>query len=115
MKSAIAERQWAVEASGGANYSLPNSAIPMQLRGIEGTRLRSRPVTKAFQNFVRHVLLDSPNPRKSGEDKAFHWLEMSYQERSPTLSFLKIDPRLDVLRADPRFDSRIWCRLNLPV
>jgi hypothetical protein len=47
-------------------------------------------------------------------DQAFHWLEMSYQERSPTLSFLKIDPRLDALRSHPRFDNHLR-RLNLPV
>jgi hypothetical protein len=48
------------------------------------------------------------------KDQAFHWLEMSYQERSPTLSFLRIDPRLDALRSDPRFDNHLR-RLNLPV
>jgi hypothetical protein len=40
--------------------------------------------------------------------------EMSYRERSPTLSFLKTDPRLDALTSDLRFDNH-WRRLNLPV
>jgi hypothetical protein len=48
------------------------------------------------------------------KDQAFHWLEASYQERSPTLAFLRIDPRLDPLRSDPRFDDHLR-RLNMPV
>ncbi len=36
-------------------------------------------------------------------DKAFEWLERSYDERSPWLSYLKVDPRLDVIRDDPRY------------
>ncbi len=37
-------------------------------------------------------------------DRAFEWLEMSLEERSPFLLFLRVSPRLDPLRGDPRFD-----------
>ncbi len=38
-------------------------------------------------------------------DKAFEWLERSYQQRDSFLTRLKVDPNLDDLRADPRFQS----------
>src|SRR5215470_2529387 len=47
-------------------------------------------------------------------DRAFQWIERSYQERSPTLSFLKVDPRLDNLRSDPRLGHYLR-QLSLPV
>ena len=38
------------------------------------------------------------------KNKAFHFLEKAYQERSPDIPyFLKADIRLDPLRSDPRF------------
>jgi TolB-like protein len=37
------------------------------------------------------------------KDRAFEWLEKSYQERGEVLLYLKVDPRFDPLRPDPRF------------
>ena len=37
------------------------------------------------------------------KDRAFEWLEKSYQERGEVLLYLKVDPRFDPLRSDPRF------------
>jgi TolB-like protein/Flp pilus assembly protein TadD len=37
------------------------------------------------------------------KDRAFLWLERSYQERSRSLIFLQVAPALDSLRDDPRF------------
>jgi TolB-like protein/Tfp pilus assembly protein PilF len=39
------------------------------------------------------------------KDKAFQWLERSYQEHAPRMIRLKVDPFLDNLRSDPRFDD----------
>ena len=36
-------------------------------------------------------------------DRAFEWLEKSYQERAGLLVFLKVEPIFDPLRSDPRF------------
>jgi len=38
-------------------------------------------------------------------DTAFRWLETAREERSPMLTFVKMDPRVDNLRSDPRFDD----------
>jgi len=36
-------------------------------------------------------------------DKAFHWLQESYERREEALLSLKVDPKADRLRSDPRF------------
>jgi serine/threonine-protein kinase len=46
------------------------------------------------------------------KDKAFVWLEKSYEERFTTLIFLTTDPIYEDLRSDPRF-SALARRLNL--
>jgi tetratricopeptide (TPR) repeat protein len=39
------------------------------------------------------------------KDRAFEWLEKSYQERDCDLGLIKVDPRIDTLRDDQRFPS----------
>jgi len=41
------------------------------------------------------------------KDQAFAWLEKAYEERSVTLSYLKVNPILDPLRSDPRFEALV--------
>jgi TolB-like protein/DNA-binding winged helix-turn-helix (wHTH) protein/Tfp pilus assembly protein PilF len=38
-------------------------------------------------------------------DQALAWLEKAYAQRSPALTYLKVDPRYDPLRGDPRFQG----------
>lgn len=40
-------------------------------------------------------------------EQAFLWLEKSYEERSPLLTFLRVEPVLDSLRSDPRFKTLV--------
>jgi hypothetical protein len=48
------------------------------------------------------------------KDKAFVWLEKSYEERSIGTAFttIKVDPAYDPLRSDPRF-AELLRRMNL--
>jgi tetratricopeptide (TPR) repeat protein len=46
-------------------------------------------------------------------DRAFEWLERSYEERFTTLIFLTTDPIYEDLRSDPRF-AELARRLNIP-
>jgi len=41
------------------------------------------------------------------KDKAFEYLEKSYQRREYNMLLLKVEPRLDSLRGDPRFDELV--------
>ena len=41
------------------------------------------------------------------KDKAFEYLEKSYERRELWMHLLKVDPRLDSLRDDPRFDELV--------
>jgi TolB-like protein/Tfp pilus assembly protein PilF len=46
------------------------------------------------------------------KDKAFEWLEKSYEERSLLLAFIKVIPYFDPLRSDPRY-ADLLRRMNL--
>lgn len=46
-------------------------------------------------------------------DRAFEWLDRTYQARPYTLLSIRSDPALDTLRSDPRFDELVR-RLELP-
>jgi Flp pilus assembly protein TadD len=46
-------------------------------------------------------------------DKAFEWLERSYQEREPYMTLLTFDAALANLRSDPRYNEFLE-RMNLP-
>ncbi|MGB7069615.1 MAG: hypothetical protein WBD22_08985 [Pyrinomonadaceae bacterium] len=41
------------------------------------------------------------------KDKAFEYLEKSYQRREWGIPYLRIDPSLDVFRDDPRYDDLV--------
>ncbi len=45
--------------------------------------------------------------------RAFEWLDKAYDERSYTLTWLKVDPRMDSLRSDPRY-KELLLRMGLP-
>jgi adenylate cyclase len=47
------------------------------------------------------------------KDKALAALETDYEQRSPNMTFLKVDPGLDTLRNEPRFRALLK-RLNFP-
>ena len=49
----------------------------------------------------------SDNAQIGNKDKAFEYLEKSYQRRDYNMFLLKVEPRLDSLRSDPRFDDLV--------
>jgi len=80
---------------------------------------------RSWEGFLRHRIdfleaLPHPIPEeiaascaRVGElDKAFEWLERSYEARSARLTHLKVDARYDNLRPDPRF-ARLLSRIGL--
>ena len=47
------------------------------------------------------------NAQAGNKDKAFEYLEKSYQRREMWMAYLQVDPRLGPLRDDPRFDELV--------
>jgi serine/threonine protein kinase/Tfp pilus assembly protein PilF len=47
------------------------------------------------------------NAQAGNKDKAFEYLEKSYQRREMWMAYLQVEPRLDPLRDDPRFDELV--------
>jgi tetratricopeptide (TPR) repeat protein len=47
------------------------------------------------------------------KDKAFEWLEKTYEQREAYVDLLKVSPMFDSLRSDPRFQDLVE-RMNFP-
>ena len=45
------------------------------------------------------------------KDKAFEWLEKTYEQREGWMTSLKVEPMFDSLRSDPRFQGRGQLRI----
>ena len=101
------ERFWRAYATGGIQgarrWLIEYRAKRMQEQG-SGAGGRGPEENKAKQyipGYYMAVLYGALGEK----DKAFEWLERSYQQRDSFLARLKVDPNLDDLRADPRFQS----------
>jgi serine/threonine-protein kinase len=112
---AIAERQWAVEASGKAPFFIAELAASYAAAGTrsEALRLLDELQELSKTRYVMAYWIALIDAGLKQYDQAFQWLETAYRERSPTLAFLRIDPRLEPLHSDPRFNKHLD-RLKLP-
>ena len=59
------------------------------------------------QNEERYFFGAYYNAQAGNNDKAFEYLEKSYQRREMWMAYLQVDPRLGPLRDDPRFDELV--------
>ncbi len=76
--------------------------VAYQTLGWEGVG-RER-VRRFDENKIRSYFLEaSLTAHTRDKDKAFEYLEKSFQRREWGIPYLRIDPSLDVLRDDPRF------------
>ena len=69
--------------------------------------------TKAKQRHVSSYAIATVYAGLGDRDKAFEWLERAYDERSPGLTWLKVEPMLDSIRSDPRY-ADLLRRMGLP-
>lgn len=108
-----------------ANKGMYSEAVATYVRGIEsdGDLAHAAGTKEAFgkngwRGFLQYeaaYLQEQPEAlpqdvahfyaRLGDKDKAFAWLEKAYEERSESLTWLKVDPAYDPLRADPRFND----------
>src|SRR5215467_8410369 len=68
---------------------------------------------KAKQRYISSYAIATVYAGLVDRDKAFEWLEKAYDERSPGLTWLKVEPMLDSIRSDPRY-ADLLRRMGLP-
>lgn len=72
-------------------------------RTLEANELLGKLIEQAKMEYISPYYIATIYAGLGAVDKAFTFLEKSYQEQDSELCLLKIDPRLDSLRADLRF------------
>jgi eukaryotic-like serine/threonine-protein kinase len=115
-QKAIAEYRKAVELSGGdsdTRAALAHAYVAAGRRPEAETILRE--MLRASQTgYVAPYMIGSIYAGLNDKDRAFEFLERSFQERSPDVPwFLKADLRIDNLRSDPRY-ADLLRRVGLP-
>ncbi len=110
-KEAIGEFQKAVRAS-DADWALAALAYGHAVTGdrVEALRIL-RPVEARGQ--APPFVLAFAYAGLRDNDKAFAWLQKSFEERESGLVMIRIQPELAPLRSDPRF-QRLLRRMNFP-
>jgi eukaryotic-like serine/threonine-protein kinase len=66
----------------------------------------------ASKEYVDPYLIAMAYSGLGDKEKAFHWLNKAFEERSGGLVFLKVDPFWEAIRTDPRY-AEMLRRLNL--
>jgi tetratricopeptide (TPR) repeat protein len=113
---AVSEYQKAVELSHGdtdTRAGLAHAYAGMGRRAEAGKILNDL-LRQSEKSYVSPYMIATIYAGLGDKDRAFHFLERAYQERSPDIPyFLKADLRLDTLRSDPRFQD-IVRRVGFP-
>jgi tetratricopeptide (TPR) repeat protein len=116
LPEAISEYQKAVELSNGdqdAEASLANAYAAIGKRA-EAEKIQRDFERKSKDGYVSPYIVATIYAGLGEKDRAFQFLEKSYDERSPDISWhLKADLRIDNLRSDPRFQDLVR-RVGLP-
>ena len=108
LSEAISEYQKAVEISNGDQDAIASLAHTYAVIGrrAEAEKILRELERKSKTAYVSPYILATIYAGLSNKDRAFHFLEKAYQDRSPEISWnLKADLRIDNLRSDPRFQT----------
>ena len=103
---------WSEEGISGAAFGISailwitfTSLVASALGGYLTGRLRTRWLSvHTDEVYFRGAAY---NAQIGNKDKAFEYLEKSYQRRELWMSYLHVDPLLDSLRDDPRFEELV--------
>ena len=112
-EEAISEFQTAYRLSGGTPYLLAELGHAYALAGrrADAVRVLKELAELSKRRYVPPYPISLIYAGLGENDRAFEWLEKSFEERHPWLVQIKVDPRLDLLRKDKRFSelaSRIY-------
>lgn len=105
--TAIVTLQKVVSAGGGSPSAIGTLGRAYGLAGkrAEAKRLLDELSQRSRKRYVPPHAFVHIHIGLGENDKAFEWIEKSYQERSNSLLWLSVDSMWDPLRSDPRFDS----------
>jgi tetratricopeptide (TPR) repeat protein len=113
-ENAIAEFQNGIHLSGGSTYAMARLG---HAYAVAGKRDEAQRVFNQLKDLSKNQYVSAYDIALiyvglGEKDQAFTTLEQAYEERCPTLEFLKVEPSLDPLRSDPRF-ADLLRRMNL--
>jgi TolB-like protein/Tfp pilus assembly protein PilF/predicted Ser/Thr protein kinase len=113
-ESGITELEKAENLSGGNYGALASLA---HAYAVSGNKRKARGILAQLESLSTRSYVSPLNVATIyaglGEtDHAIQWLGNAYEDRSPLLTYLKIDPDFDPLRSDPRFQDLLR-RMNL--
>ena len=114
-KEGLAEFEKLLVASPGNAHALSDLGVGYALAGqrAEAQNMLEQLAELAKHKYVPSVCLARIHAGLGDRDKAFEWLEKSYDDRSISVfPFIKVDPVYDALRSDTRF-ANLLRRMNL--
>jgi tetratricopeptide (TPR) repeat protein len=88
------------------------------LLAISGRRREALDIIAQFKKlsesrYIDGCMVASVYAALGDKKRAFEWLNKAFEERSPSMAFLKVDPFFDNLRSDPRYPDLLR-RVGLP-
>jgi eukaryotic-like serine/threonine-protein kinase len=114
-KEGMAEFEKLLAVSPGNAYALSDIGCGYAL---QGQRAEAQKMLEQLTELAKHKYVPATCPARihaglGEKDKAFEWLEKSYDDRSlSTFPLIKVDPFYDPLRSDPRYQDLLR-RMNL--
>jgi adenylate cyclase len=110
----IAELKKGATLSGNSALSLASLGVAYAAAGrrSDAQKAIDQVIELSKTRYVPAVSIASIYAGLGQKDKAFEWLEKSYEEHSLLLAFIKVIPDFDPLRSDPRF-ADLLRRMNL--
>jgi tetratricopeptide (TPR) repeat protein len=102
---AIGELSQALTLSAGRSIALAVLGYAYALAGdrVAGLQMLDQLHDRARRYDISSLHMAYVHIGLGNVDRAFEWLEKSYQEHAGLLVFLKVEPIFDPLRSDPRF------------
>ncbi len=79
---------------------------------VSGRRDQARKIIGKFKELSARRYVDAYMVAEiyaglGDKDQAFRWLKKGYEERSTSMTYLKVDPLLESLHSDPRFEDLV--------
>ncbi|MEE8608449.1 MAG: tetratricopeptide repeat protein, partial [Nitrospiraceae bacterium] len=114
-EEAVVEAQKAVDLSKGSLETLPplGHAYARAGRKAEAEKVLARFEAESRQRHIPAYYFVIVYSGLGEKDRAFEWLEKSFQQHELWVPWITVDPMADPLRDDPRFEDLLQ-RLNLP-